>query len=165
MPITFGSVGDIVSVGLLIKDLVVALNESRGSQAEYKQLVDELNLLRDVLGRIDHLCNTTSTWTATRRFEVTALHDTTLLIAQNCRKFIEGFNVRLKKYDKTLGSSGARSKSEMLKATVAKIRWQTGEKEEVVRLHAEIASQTASLSLALGATTWYEQETLHKRRS
>lgn len=155
MPITFGSVGDIISVGLLIKDLVVALNESRGSPAEYKQLVDDLNLLHDVLARIDHVRATTGT-TAGRRFEVSALHDATLQITRSCRKCIEGFNIRLKKYGKTLGSSGARKKSEAFKNAVAEIRWQLGEKEDVVRFRAEIASQTASLNLVLVATTLYE---------
>jgi hypothetical protein len=157
MPITFGSVGDLITIGLLIKDLVAALNQSRGSQAEYKQLVDELNLLQDVLARIDHLVNTAGA-TGGRRFEVSALHDTTLQIAQNCGKCIEGFSIRLKKYGKTLGSSGVRTKSEAFKAVAANIRWQLVEKEEVVRFRAEIASQTAALNLALVATTWYEHQ-------
>jgi hypothetical protein len=157
MPVTCGSIGDIIAVSLLVKDLITALNQSRGSQAEYKQLVDELNLLKDVLDRIDHLCNSTVA-TAGRKFEVAALHDATLKIAQNCRKCIEGFSIRLKRYGKTLGSSGSRTKSEAFKAVAASIRWQLGEKEEVVRFRAEIASQTASLNLALTATTWYDHK-------
>lgn len=42
MPITCGSVGDIISVSLLIKDLVKCLDESRGSSAEYQTVVREL---------------------------------------------------------------------------------------------------------------------------
>ena len=97
MPVTFGSVGDIIAVGILVKDLVAALNQSRGSQAEYKQLVDELDLLQDVLARIVYLCNTPQTGTASRRLEITALHDLTLKSAQDCRKCIEGFSTGLKK--------------------------------------------------------------------
>jgi hypothetical protein len=156
MPVTCGSIGDIIAVSLLVKDLVTALNQSRGSQAEYNQLVDELNLLKDVLDRIVHLCNTAGTTVAVRTFEVSALHDATLKIAQNCRKCIEAFNVGLQKYDKTLGSSGARSKREGLRSAVAQLRWRFGEKEDLVRFRADIARQTASLNLALGATTWYE---------
>jgi hypothetical protein len=158
MPVTFGSVGDIIAVCTLIKDLVAALNQSRGSQAEYKQLIDELNLLEDVLARIGHLCNTAGTTTG-RRFEVSALHHTTLQIAWTCRKNIENFNIRLKKYGKTLGSSGSSQKSDVFKAAVAKIRWQLGEKEHVASFHTKITSQIAFLSLALGAMTWYEYNT------
>ena len=157
MSVTFGSVGDIIAVGLLIKDLVAALNQSRGSQAEYNQLVDELNLLGDVLDRIDNLCNAAGT-TVGRISEVSALHEATLQIAQNCRKCMEGFIARLKKYGKTLGSSGTRTKSEMFKAAMAQIRWQLGGKEEVVRFRAGITSQTAALNLALAATTWYDHQ-------
>ena len=157
MPVTFGSVGDIIAVGILVKDLVAALNQSRGSQAEYKQLVDELDLLQDILARIVYLCNTPQTGTASRRLEITALHDLTLKSAQDCRKCIEGFSTGLKRYDKTLGSSGVRSKSGGLKAAVAMIRWQLGEKDDVVRFRAEIAGQKASLNLVLGAMTLYEQ--------
>jgi hypothetical protein len=153
MPVTFGSVGDIIAVGLLIKDLVAALNQSRGSQAEYKQLVAELNLLQDVLARIDNLCNTTAT--AGPRLQVSDLHNTALQIALNCRKCIEGFNIQLKRYDKTLGSSRARSKKEMCKAAVAMVRWQLSKKEEVVRFRAAITGQTALLDLVLSATTLY----------
>lgn len=154
MPVTFGSVGDIIAVGLLVKDLVEALNQSRGSQAEYKQLVAELNLLQDVLARIDNLCNTTTT--AGPRPQVSVLHDTAKAIAQNCRKCIEGFNIKLERYDKTLGSSGARRKSEAFKAAMAKIRWQLGEKEGVVEFRAAVAGQTALLNLVLSAITLYE---------
>ena len=42
MPITFGSVGDIVSLCLLIKDLVKSLDNSRGSSAEYQAVIREL---------------------------------------------------------------------------------------------------------------------------
>jgi hypothetical protein len=154
MPVTCGSIGDIIAIGILVKDLVTALNQSRGSQAEYKQLVDELNLLHDVLTRIGNLCNAITT--AGRRLEVSALHNTALQVAHSCRKCIEGFtNTRLKKYVKTLGSSGAREKSEAFKAAVAKIRWQLGEKEEVARFRAEIAGQTTLLDLVLSAITLY----------
>jgi hypothetical protein len=154
MPVTCGSIGDIIAIGLLVKDLVTVLNQSRGSQAEYKQLVDELNLLHDVLTRIGNLCSTTTT--AGRRLEVSALHNTALQVAHSCRKCIEGFtNTRLNKYVKTLGSSGAREKSEAFKAAMAKIRWQLGEKEEVARFRAEIAGQKTLLDLVLSAITLY----------
>ncbi len=42
MPITFGSVGDIIAVGQLAWSLGKALNTSRGSAAEYRSLIREL---------------------------------------------------------------------------------------------------------------------------
>jgi hypothetical protein len=164
MPVTCGSVGDFIAISLLVKDLVAALNQSRGSQAEYKQLVGELKLLQDMLARIGNLCNTTTI--SGRSLEVAALNNTALQVAQTCQKCIEVFNnTRLKKYDKTLGRSGAREKSEAFKAAMAKVRWQLGEKEEVARFRAEIAGQTTLLDLVLSAITLYEcnPERLHAK--
>jgi hypothetical protein len=119
MPVTCGSIGDIIAIGLLVKDLVTVLNQSRGSQAEYKQLVDELNLLHNVLTRIGNLCITTTT--VGRRLEVSALHNTALQVAHSCRKCIEGFtNTRLNKYVKTLGSSGSWERKRKLPGSARK---------------------------------------------
>ena len=56
MPITFGSFGDIVSLGIIIKDLVECLNNSRGSSAEYQAVVRELSSLDDALSHVKSLC-------------------------------------------------------------------------------------------------------------
>jgi hypothetical protein len=45
MPITFGAVGDIISVCLLVKDLVEVLDKARGSKAEYQAAIRELWIL------------------------------------------------------------------------------------------------------------------------
>ncbi|KAH7395284.1 hypothetical protein DE146DRAFT_721709 [Phaeosphaeria sp. MPI-PUGE-AT-0046c] len=58
MPITFGSVGDIISVCLLVKDLVDALDKARGSKAEYRSLIRELWILDRSLLEIDLLART-----------------------------------------------------------------------------------------------------------
>ena len=42
MPVTFGAVGDIISVCLLLKDLVEMLDQARGSKAEYQSVIREL---------------------------------------------------------------------------------------------------------------------------
>ena len=39
---TFGSVGDIISICLIVKDLVAALNDSAGSTVEYREVIREL---------------------------------------------------------------------------------------------------------------------------
>lgn len=55
MPITFGSVGDIISVSLLVKDILVALDDSRGSSAEYQGIIRELYILDRALLEIGQL--------------------------------------------------------------------------------------------------------------
>jgi len=151
MPVTFGSVGDIIAVALLVKDLVEALDQCRGSQAEYRQLIQELRLLEDVLRKVDTLCNASGTSGAS--LETVALHQTALKITDSCRTLILKFVARLAKYDEALGGDNAQKRN-ALKSAFAKIRWQVGEKEEVVRFRAEMAAQTTSLSVLLGATSW-----------
>lgn len=151
MPVTFGSVGDIIAVALLVKDLVEALDQSRGSQVEYRQLVQELRLLEDVLRKVDHLCNTSGT--SGFNYETVALHRTALQITDSSRKLIQTFTAKLTKYEKTLGTTSTQ-KSNAIQSAFAKVRWQVGEKEDVARFRAEIAGQATSLTILLSTTTW-----------
>src|SRR5947207_4507221 len=58
MPISFGSVGDIISVCLIVKDLVAALDDSRGSSTEYREVIRELWGLDRALLEVDLLSRT-----------------------------------------------------------------------------------------------------------
>jgi hypothetical protein len=55
MQILFGSIGDIISVCLLVKELVAALDESRGSAAEYREVQLELRALERALLEVEIL--------------------------------------------------------------------------------------------------------------
>ena len=58
MPVgaTFGSLGDVVSLCILIKDVCKALSQSKGSSSEYREIIAELCALVDVLTQADLLC-------------------------------------------------------------------------------------------------------------
>ena len=69
--VTFGSVGDIISIYIIIKDLVKALDDSRGSLAEYQEVIRELSALDRVLLEVELL------WiTCERTNELNAIRDT-----------------------------------------------------------------------------------------
>jgi hypothetical protein len=53
MPITFGAVGDIISVCLLVKDLIEVLDKARGSNAEYQAAIRQLHTLDRALLEIE----------------------------------------------------------------------------------------------------------------
>ncbi|KAF2448954.1 hypothetical protein P171DRAFT_341977, partial [Karstenula rhodostoma CBS 690.94] len=61
MPVTFSSVGDIIAVCILVKDCVDALNEPRGSAAEYQAVVRELCILEKALLKVGILSSTHAT--------------------------------------------------------------------------------------------------------
>ncbi|MCJ1481229.1 hypothetical protein MMC06_001385 [Schaereria dolodes] len=77
MPVTTGSVGDIIRVCLLVKDLITALDSSRGSSAEYQELVRELWALDRVLLEVELLVRTCSDI-----IELNALRETARRIAE-----------------------------------------------------------------------------------
>ena len=56
MSATFGSLGDIVSLCNLIKDLCKALDQSRGLSTEYRAIIAGLWTLDDVLVQAELLC-------------------------------------------------------------------------------------------------------------
>jgi len=49
MPITFGSVGGIIAVCVLLKDCVDALSDTTGSAAQYQAVIRELHVLEKAL--------------------------------------------------------------------------------------------------------------------
>ena len=46
---SFDSIGDIIGVCSLVKDFVIALNDSRGSLAKYKGVINKLGVLERTL--------------------------------------------------------------------------------------------------------------------
>ena len=148
MPITFGAVGDIISVCLLVKDLVDALDKTRGSKAEYQSLTQELRILDRVLLEIDLLA---------RRHEggitpeLEALCKTARKAVDRCNELVRDFLQRIKKYQGTLEENV--TKSNFVKETAMKLRWRIGEKDAVEKFRVEIAGTSASLQMLLATAS------------
>ncbi|PVH89250.1 hypothetical protein DL98DRAFT_647802 [Cadophora sp. DSE1049] len=144
MPITFGSVGDIISICLIVKDLVAALDDSRGSKAEYREVVRELYILDRALLEVDILSRTCE-----RTPELVALCKTARQTAQNCRQCIETFTKKIKKYGTSLGEGSSRN---ILRDTVMKIRW-VSQKEDLEKFRAEVAAHSSSMNMLLATAS------------
>ena len=56
MDVTFGAVGDFISVGILIKDLAELLDDSRGSAWEYQALIEQLRILDQIINQARGFC-------------------------------------------------------------------------------------------------------------
>ncbi|KAH4208388.1 hypothetical protein HBH70_183360 [Parastagonospora nodorum] len=141
MPVTFGSVGDIISVCLLVKDLVDALDKARGSKAEYQSLIRELWILDRSLLEIDLLARTHGGGATP---ELEALCETAKKAVDRCRNLVSAFSVRLQKYQKSFGENETET---FIKATSMKLRWSIGEKDSIDRFRAEITAISASLQI------------------
>ncbi|KAI9713535.1 MAG: hypothetical protein M1820_000917 [Bogoriella megaspora] len=97
MPVSFGSVGDIISVSLLIKDLVVALSDSKGSVKEYEEAVRELQSLDKALLEVEALAHTHAETPA-----VQGLCETAKQAAERCKIAVKDFTA---KTENTLANS------------------------------------------------------------
>ena len=144
MPITFGSVGDIISLSLLIKDLVKSLDNSRGSSAEYQAVIRELSSLDHALCQVEALmvsCEQT--------VQLNALTATVNQCAEQCRKCITRFHEQVKKFGRSLQPGGSGS---FVRDTALKIRWQVSEKDDVAKFRAEINTHCYTINIMLTTT-------------
>lgn len=141
MPLTFGSVGNIITLSILIKDLVKSLDESRGSSAEYRAAIRELHSLDRVLSEIGFLLES-------NRQSMRAIALTTIAVqcVEQCRRCISEYLNHVTKFQKNLSVGGSGS---FLKDGAAKLQWQISEKEKLARFRAEINAQYLSLSVLL----------------
>ena len=148
MPITFGSVGDIISVCLLVKDLVDALDKVRGSKAEYQSVTRELWILDRVLLEIDLLVRTHGGVTP----ELEALCETTKKAVNRCRELVSEFSTKIKKYQGSFGEEDSQNKN-FIKETAMKVRWRMGERDAVEKFRVEIAGTSSSLQMLLATAS------------
>ena len=142
MPITFGSVGDIVTVSLLIKDLVNCLDKSRGSSAEYQAVIRELWSLDHALLEVEVLLRFCE-----KSVELNDLRETADRCTEQCRECIENFRGRItKKYQSSLQGGGT---GHLVRDATAKIRWHVSEKDDLAKFRVEIAAYWSSMNMLL----------------
>ena len=102
MPVTFSfSVGDVIAVSILIKDVFKALDAATGSAAEYQELYRELwSLDRALLeiGMVSRSCDT--------NIELNSLCHTVRRLADQCKECIENFLEKIKGYERSLRDGG-----------------------------------------------------------
>jgi hypothetical protein len=144
MPITFGSVGDILSVCLIVKDLVAALDDSRGSSAEYREAIRELWGLDRALLEVDLLSRTCES-----TIEMNALFSAAKKAAADCRTCVASFSKKIKKYGPSLEEGGSRN---LLKDTAMKIKWVT-KKDDLTKFRAEVNAHSSSINMLLATAS------------
>ncbi|KAF2029450.1 hypothetical protein EK21DRAFT_28594, partial [Setomelanomma holmii] len=147
MPITFGAVGDIISVCLLVKDLVEALDKARGSKAEYQSAIRELWILDRALLEIDLLTRTHGNGATP---ELRSLCETAKKAATRCRGLVSAFLERVKRYKSTFDES---ERPNPLTNVTMIIRWHLGEKDALEQFRVEIAGTSSSLQMLLATAS------------
>ncbi|RMZ71352.1 vegetative cell wall gp1 [Pyrenophora seminiperda CCB06] len=141
MSVTFGSVGDIISVCLLVKDLVIALDKTRGSKAEYQATIRELWILDRALLEIDLLTRQHGSGATP---ELRSLCETAKQAVSRCQELVSDFLARIRKYDSAFDGKGSK-----LKEAAMGIRWRVEEKDALEQFRVNIVGTSSSLQLLL----------------
>jgi len=138
--VTFNSVGDIISVSLLIKDLALALDSSKGAAVEYQEVTRELHVLDIALLEVERLARTHE---ATP--ELQALCEIARRSVDKSRICVNNFTERIKKYSSSLAEAGT---GKPLKHAARSVQWQLG-RDAVDRFRAEITSHSNALHMLI----------------
>ncbi|KAI0534172.1 hypothetical protein GGR58DRAFT_69255 [Xylaria digitata] len=134
---SFGfSVGDILAVSKLVADIISCLNDSKGSQSEYRDLVRELECLQISLVHLDKL----------PRSEASQVLDSIKYAALSCRRPLEEFLARIRNYDRSLG---IQSKLNPVKATIDKIKFPLHHGDEIKKLQAYLSVHIGAINTVL----------------
>lgn len=144
--LTFGAVGDFISITVLIKDIIKALDDARGSTKEYQDLVRELDTLRLALEAVQKTCEEPQLTHSLEDLAKIALE--TVSHVKHC---LDGFLEQIRKYGPSLGSV-ASGKSNSFKAIGRRIQWKLNERE-VERFRAEVMGSTVALNVLLKVIT------------
>jgi hypothetical protein len=136
---SFGfSVGDVIAVGNLIKNISSCLQDTGGAKAEYQDLLRELECLQQALQHLDKLQPHGSP-------SSTSL-DSIKYAALNCRRPLEQFLGKIRKYDKSLGVWG---KEGRIVNTANKLKWGIGQKEEIRKLQNYLNIHVGTINILL----------------
>jgi hypothetical protein len=142
MVVTISSIGDIISVSLLVKDILLALDDVRGSASEYQAVIRELHILDIALLRVEKLVQTQQTSP-----DIEALHETARKTVNACRGSVSKFVESIKRYKNSLTDGGS---GNMLKDTARKLQWRLSSKDEdFAKFRAEVMGYSESLNMLL----------------
>lgn len=141
---TFGSFGDLLSIAALIKDIVIALNDSRGSSKKYQSLMHGLDILNTAIGQVEQLYSSQHFTVGIEQGPVTALEQAIAKIWQS----LEDFHAKIRKFSTSLSPGGSGS---VVRDVARKIQFKMEEKD-VQEFQQEILSYNMALDLLLGVT-------------
>lgn len=141
---TFGSFGDFLSIAALIKDIVIALNDSRGSSKKYQSLIHGLDILNTAIGQVEQLYRSQRFTVGIERGPVTALEQAIAKIWQS----LEDFHAKIRKFATSLSPGGS---GRVFKDAARKIQFKMEEKD-VQEFQQEVLGYNMSLELLLGVT-------------
>lgn len=136
-----------VAISLLVKDLVTALDDARGSATEYQQLIRDLWAFDQVLHDVEQLSADCG-----QAFQITPLCQTTKRIALQSRESINAFLVTIKRYQRSLQEGGSNS---VVRDIYWKAHWKVSQKDHLFKFRTIVNGQVSLLNTILAAAMMY----------
>ncbi|KAK4210533.1 hypothetical protein QBC37DRAFT_292254 [Rhypophila decipiens] len=144
LALTFGSFGDLLALGILVKDIIVCLDDCRGSSKAYQDLVRSLTILGSAIQEVD------SIFRSPRRVTVApCLCESASKSIVQIQQTLKGFNEKLQKFRPSLipGGSGNR-----LKDVARKVQFKMDEKD-IEKFKGQVTGYTVTLRMLMEAMT------------
>lgn len=143
--LTFGAVGDIIAVCQLIKDIVSALDDCRGSSKKYRDLIHSLGVLNDALREVHHVFSHPPRASINQQ----RLCAAGLSSIKQVQESLQSFNDKLGKFRSSLGPRGS---GNCLKDAARKIQFKLDDKD-IEGVKGEITGYTVALRMLLETLT------------
>lgn len=131
------STGDFINGINLVKTLIEALHESRGSSQEFVEVINELYILERTLLEVK-----TMQFSAEESPQQAAVLQAVIL----CRSSIDKFIAGISKYQPHLRVGGS---SERCLDILRQVQWRLYKRDEVIRFRAEISFHIQSIKLLM----------------
>ncbi|KAJ3960640.1 hypothetical protein N0V92_002717 [Colletotrichum tropicale] len=154
--LAFGAVGDFIAVISLIKDIITALDDSRGSTKDYRDAARSLEILQRIVQHVSQIYDDNGTAKDLGDLRILAMN-----IVRQIQQSLEDFRDRNRKFERTLGGGGTKN---VFRDVVRKIQWSFEEKD-VMKIRDEMKGYTASLSMLLDITTIRLMQRNHEARA
>ena len=143
--VPFGfSAGDFaIAIGLIVR-ISKALRDSGGAAAEYRDIIQDLQTLQQLLGLLETL----------RPADGSVSHINAVRgMALACRIPLLEFAEKIESYEQALGVGSSKG---MFKRGVRKVQWAVLVEEEVAKFRGIIAAKVYNITLLLGAFNRYD---------
>ncbi|KAK1831657.1 hypothetical protein QBC39DRAFT_350580 [Podospora conica] len=138
--LAFGAVGDFIALSVLIKDIIVSLDDCRGSSKAYQDLFQSLVNLDATLCEVDRIFRDPTRASIAQRLCATALDS-----LRQIEDTLQALNTKLKKFRHSLGPGGSGNR---LKDAARKIQFKMDE-QEINAVKGEIREYTTALGILL----------------
>ena len=136
-----GSLGDVIALITIVKDLVTAFDKRRGSSADYQEIIRKLWAFNRVLKEVDTLCRSITT-----PDEATTVRDAMLCVVCQARHSIDALSTGIRKFEPSLRKGGSRSS---LQDAARTAQWKLFHSDDSTKIQSEIDMYSSILGVLI----------------